>query len=218
MRRRGGRGGFADADAAASDAERHLDALVALAGEQLMFERVGLEVVVGGVTINAPNSTRAGTAPRWGRDLRSALGACAWRRRGRQGYGAIEGVGVELTVTLGTGGRALCRRRACAQPRARSRALPRREEFRGDPGQGGAARELKRREPRSRRPRHGRGCRASDLLGGGHARLITARCRHVVPISNRAGLLGGIALWRQPSAPTATRFQGSVFGLESASF
>lgn len=86
-----------------------LDALEAMIAEQPAFQRVALGfpgVVVAGVVRTAPN---LGTALWHGFDLGGALGRLT-RKPVRvlndcdlQGYGVIEGRGVELVLTLGTG-------------------------------------------------------------------------------------------------------------------
>lgn len=185
-----------------------LDALVALAGEQPAFERVSCGfpgVVVGGVTINAPNLDPSWNGTALGPRLESLLSAPARVANDAdvQGYGAIEGVGVELTVTLGTGVGSGLFVDGALVPNLELGHAP----FRGGKsfeeilGKGAlhesgevawnrALRDALAAWTRLFNPRR-------IFLGGGHARLIDrALPAHVVPISNCAGLLGGIALWR----------------------
>lgn len=170
------------------------------------FDRVSCGfpgIVVGGVPQNAPNLD-----PSWAgfplADVLSAkFGAPARVANDAdvQGFGAMEGRGVELVLTLGTGlGSALF---------VDGRLVPNLElghhPLRGDRTYeqllGKAALEADGQDVwRARVDDAVRTTRAlfsfrKLFLGGGNARLLTDLPPDVVAVDNKAGLLGGIALW-----------------------
>lgn len=185
-----------------------LATIEALAAEQGDYDRVSCGfpgVVRGGVTLDAPNLD-----PGWaGVDLAAML----TERLGRptrvlndadvQGFGAIEGVGVELVITLGTGvGSALF---------LDGRLLPNLE-LGHHPWSGGRTYEqqLGRQALKTIGKKRWNKLLSKAIeqwrevihfqtlyLGGGHGRKVDLDLPDDVKVvSNHAGLLGGIALWR----------------------
>ncbi len=182
-----------------------LRGLVASLGD---FDRVSAGfpgVVIDGVTRSAPNlhATWAGF------DLAGALTA-AWRKPARvlndagvQGYGAIEGHGVEMLLTLGTGlgcavyldGKYVPNLELAHHPFRKRRTY---EQYVGAP-----ALDLVGKKKWNRRVRK---VIAQVLpiwnprrlyLGGGNAKHLQGELPpEVTIVANVAGLLGGIALWR----------------------
>lgn len=121
-----------------------------------------------------------------------------------QGLGAIEGRGVELVLTLGTGigsalfvdGKLVPNLELAHHPYRRGRTY---EEMLG-------LKALEKVGKKKWNKRLRRAIRQLELLfnydrlylGGGHAKKITFKLPpHVGTIENLAGLLGGIALWRE---------------------
>ena len=165
-----------------------------------------------GVLVNGVVRTAANLDPRWIGLRPATLLRQALRKPLRilndadmQGLGIVEGRGVELVVTLGTGigsalfldGRLIPNLELGHHPFRRGQTY---EQQLGD-------RPLKRvgRRRWNRRIRKAVdqllqtfNCRRL-YLGGGNARLVTARLPRAVRItSNVAGLLGGIRLWNEP--------------------
>jgi polyphosphate glucokinase len=184
---------------------REVTTLIATLGE---FERVSVGfpgVVVGGVTQTAPNLD-----PAWeGLDLQQILTERLQRPvrvlndAGVQGHGVVEGSGVEMVLTFGTGlGCALFNEGVY---------VPNLELAHHPFGNGGtyeeyvneAARDAIGKKKWNKRVRK---VIAQVLpiwnprvlyLGGGNAKHITLELPdHVRLASNTAGLTGGIALWR----------------------
>lgn len=183
-----------------------VDALIAAAPPG--FQRVSCGfpgVVVDGVTLNAPNldPSWAGFPLAAELERRTQAPARVANDADVQGFGAIEGHGVELVLTLGTGlGAALF---------VDGRLVPNLElghhPFRGDRTYeqllGKAALEADGFPVwRTRLDDAIRTTRALFnfrrlYLGGGHARLLgDGLPEDVRVVDNSAGLTGGIALWR----------------------
>lgn len=190
---------------------RRVLAVVAALAERLPgYHRVSVGfpgVVIGGVVRTAANLHPSWIGRRPAPLLRAVLGkpVRVANDADMQGLGIVEGRGVELVVTLGTGigsalfldGRLIPNLELGHHPFRRGQTY---EQQLGD-------RPLKRVGMRrwNRRVR-----RAVELwlqtfncrrlyLGGGNARLLSARQRSEVRVtSNLAGLLGGIRLWEDP--------------------
>jgi polyphosphate glucokinase len=134
---------------------------------------------------------------RWGKPVRVANDADV------QGLGVVRGKGVEMVITLGTGlgsalfenGRLLPHLEFAHHPIAKGKTY---EQYLGDE----ALKKIGRKRWNRRIERaigHLRRLVTFDRLyiGGGNARLIRfTPDRDVRVVSNRAGILGGIALWR----------------------
>ena len=188
--------------------EAILDALAALAEQQPAFERVSCGfpgVVVDGVTLNAPNLDPSWNGTPLGPRLEALLSAPTRVANDAdvQGYGAIEGVGVELTVTLGTGVGSGLFIDGTLVPNLELGHAPFRDgkSFEQILGKAGLAASGEDAWNLALRDAVGMWTRLFNprriFLGGGHARLCDdALPGHVEPISNCAGLRGGIALWR----------------------
>ncbi|MEZ4321453.1 MAG: ROK family protein [Myxococcota bacterium] len=187
-----------------------LAALERMAADHRDFDRISCGfpgVVTEGHTRNAPNlgagwadfALAGALGTRFGKPARVANDADV------QGFGAIEGRGVELTVTLGTGvGSGLF---------TDGRLVPNLE-LGHAPFRDGASFEQLLGKPaldkRGRDAWHGALFEALAIwhalfnprllhLGGGHAQIIE---RPLPPrtrvVDNSAGLIGGVALWRNP--------------------
>lgn len=186
------------------------------------FDRVSVGfpgVVVEGVVKSAPNLGQG-----WaGFDLAHAI-AEATRRptrvlndAGVQGYGVIEGRGVEMLITLGTGmgcalfvdGRYVPNLELAHHPFRHGKTY---EEYVG-------AAALERCGKKKWNRRVARVVAQIDpiwnprrlYLGGGNAKHLTIDLpEHVKVTPNLAGLLGGIALWNEPQTPPpATKTRSS---------
>lgn len=166
-------------------------------------------VVVEGVTLSAPN-----LHPTWARfHLQDALHKLTERPvrvlndAGVQGFGVIEGRGTEAVVTLGTGmgfalyvdGRYVPNIELAHHPLTRRRTY--------EQTIGNAARKLAGNERWQRRVLRALAQIQHTFnpgviyVGGGNAeRLTVALPDNVRRVSNVAGLLGGIALWRHMKA------------------
>src|SRR5438132_9617450 len=182
--------------------------IVELAKQQGEFDRVSVGfpgVVRRGITLNAPNLNG-----RWGGfHLADALS----KKLGKpvrvandadvQGFGVIAGHGVELVVTLGTGfgsglfvdGKLVPNLELGHHPFQKGKTY---EELLGDAV-------LKKVGKKKWNKRLVRAIRTLDLvfnydllyIGGGNAERVTVKLpSNVKIVSNVAGLLGGLALWR----------------------
>jgi polyphosphate glucokinase len=171
------------------------------------FDRVSCGfpgVVVDGVTKSAPNLHKL-----WaGFDLGGALArltkrpARAINDAGVQGYGVVEGHGVEMLLTLGTGMGCALFVDGIYVPNLELAHHPFRHGKTYEDFVGAKALESAGKKKWNRRvakvvaqidpiwnPRH-------IYLGGGNAKHLTIKLpSHVTVTSNLAGLLGGIALW-----------------------
>ncbi|MBW1881418.1 MAG: ROK family protein [Deltaproteobacteria bacterium] len=185
-----------------------LDALMGMVEAHGDFERVSCGfpgVVHDGVVKNAPN-----LHPAWGSvDLAGAL----QDRTGRparvcndadvQGYAVVQGQGVELVVTLGTGfgsalfvdGKLVPNLELGHHPFRKGRTY---EEAIGKPALQSIGKKRWNRRLAKAIPQLARLFNYRRLyLGGGHARLVRFSLpENAQVVSNEAGLLGGIALWR----------------------
>jgi len=167
-------------------------------------------VVVDGVIKTAPNLSRT-----WNGFPLARVLARGSRRpvrvlndAGVQGYGAVEGRGVELLVTLGTGMGSALFLDGKYVPNLELGHHPFRQGHTYEHWVSAAA--LKKLGPKkwNRRVRQVLGQiepiwnPRRMYLGGGNAKYVTGKLpHHVTVVSNVAGLLGGIALWRNPKAP-----------------
>jgi polyphosphate glucokinase len=193
--------------------EAIVDIIVRQAGQQGAFARVSVGfpgVVHDGVIYSAPNLDKS-----WeGYDLASALES----RLGKpvrvsndadvQGFGAIQGKGVELVLTLGTGlgsalyvdGHLVPNLELAHHPFRKGRTY---EECVGiaalkKNGRARWNRDVARMIVELRKAIN---FRALYLGGGNTKKLAGALPPDVTVVSNTAGLLGGIALWRDRKAP-----------------
>jgi polyphosphate glucokinase len=176
------------------------------------FDRVSCGfpgVVVDGVTRTAPNLHEKWTEYPLARALEKMTGCPvrALNDAGVQGYGVIEGLGVEMLITLGTGMGCALYMDGTYVPNLELAHHPFRhgatyEEYVGMPA-------LEKVGKKKWNRRVGRV--VAQILpvwnprrlyvGGGNAELVTADLPPVATlVSNVAGLLGGIALWRHPGA------------------
>lgn len=188
--------------------EAVLDALVGLVKDLPSYDRVSVGfpgVVVDGVTKTAPNLD-----PSWeGFDLSAELGRRLHRTvrvlndAGVQGYGVIEGHGVEMVLTLGTGLGCALYLDGAYVPNLELAHHPFRKGKTYEEYVGNAARKDVGNKKWNKRvakviaqvlpiwnPR-------KLYLGGGNAKHLKIDLPGDVEItSNVAGLLGGIALWK----------------------
>ncbi len=185
-----------------------VNATVGLAKAQGKFDRVSVGfpgVVRHGVTVTAPNLDGNWRGCKLAETLSQKLGKPVRIANDAdvQGFGAITGDGVELAVTLGTGmgsalfvdGRLVPNLEMAHHPFQRGRTY---EELLGD----------KARKKIGKKKWNRRLVKAIRTLehlfnydrlyiGGGNAERVTAKLPgNVKIVSNVAGLLGGIALWR----------------------
>jgi len=189
--------------------EAVLDALVALV-EPLVYDRVSVGfpgVVVDGVTKTAPNLD-----PSWEDfDLAGELGRRLHRTvrvlndAGVQGYGVIQGQGVEMVLTLGTGLGCALYMNGVYVPNLELAHHPFRHGKTYEDYVGKAALKKVGKKKWNKRVE-----RVIDqvlpiwnprrlYLGGGNAKHLKIELPPNVEItSNVAGLLGGIALWTNP--------------------
>ncbi len=186
-----------------------MDELIAMAGEKGEFERVSCGFP--GVVINGVVKTAVNLHDDWVHfDLAAAL-ATHLNKPARvandadiQGLGAVEGVGVELVLTLGTGigsslfvdGRLVPNLEFGHHPFEKDRTY---EDRLGDA-------ELKRKGPEKWNERLQRAIGILDFvfnystlyLGGGNAKKIDFELpENVRIVPNITGILGGIRLWDQ---------------------
>jgi len=183
-----------------------MDVVVSLSKQLESFDRVAVGfpgVVVGGIVKQAPN-----LAQEWqGFNIADVLQA-RLKKPVRvandadvQGYGAISGTGVELVVTLGTGvGTSLF---------VDGRLVPNLEMGK-DKLRNAALQKIGKKKWNKRLVKF---IRQLDevfhftrlYIGGGNSREVDVALlpANVTVISNLYGLVGGIALWRDASAPSA---------------
>ncbi|MEI7891994.1 MAG: ROK family protein [Myxococcales bacterium] len=173
------------------------------------FERVSAGfpgVVIDGVTRTAHNLDPAWSGFPLAQVLEARLGRPAriLNDAGVQGYGIVEGRGVEMLLTLGTG-------MGCALfvdghyvPNLELAHHPLRSGYTYEEYVGQEALDAIGKRKWNRRI--GRVLQQVEpifnprriYLGGGNARYLTlALANHVTVVANTAGLLGGIALWRE---------------------
>jgi polyphosphate glucokinase len=186
--------------------------IVAMAQEIGAFDRVS--VGFPGVIIDGRVMTAANLDGKWPHfDLRGALQRALGKPvhvtndADMQGYGAIEGKGVELTITLGTGVGSGLFLDGMLVPNLElgHHAFRKGETYEEQLGQHALEVVGKRRWRKRLKlaiaqiqkvfwPRR-------LYIGGGNARLIDFRLpANVTTIPNEAGILGGIALWNAPTA------------------
>jgi len=180
-----------------------------LAKKNGKFDRVSVGfpgVVRGGVTETAPNLHKSWYGFDFADNLEAKLGKPARVANDAdvQGFGAISGHGVELVVTLGTGfgsalfvdGKLVPNLEVPHHPFARGKTY--------EGMLGNAARKKAGNKKWNRRL--DKAIKTLDALfnydhlyiGGGNAKKVTLKLpRNVQIIPNAAGLLGGIALWRE---------------------
>jgi polyphosphate glucokinase len=185
-----------------------LSALVALVKPMGAYQRIAAGfpgVVIGGVTKTAPNLHKDWTAFPLAKALTKHLGkpARALNDAGVQGYGVIKGKGTEMVLTLGTGlgcalyvdGRYVPNLELAHHPFHRGKTY---EEYVG-------AKALKKVGKKKWNERVAHVIEqvlpifnpVHLYLGGGNAKHLKIKLPKNVKItSNVAGLLGGIALWR----------------------
>jgi polyphosphate glucokinase len=191
--------------------EAVLSLLDKLSGDAGRFDRVSVGfpgVVKRGATLTAHNLD-----PQWcGYELQKILER-RWKRPVRvandaavQGYGAIRGVGVELVITLGTGfgsslfvdGRLVPGLELAHHPWRKDKTY---EEYLGIKG-------LKRLGRKRWNRTLEKAIRQLEALfnydhlfigGGNAARIDFELPRYVTRVPNEDGLLGGAALWRDPT-------------------
>jgi polyphosphate glucokinase len=192
------------------------ETIVKIAAEVGAFDRVSVGfpgVIADGCTLTAANLDG-----KWkGYDLRATL----HKQLGRpvhvtndadmQGFGAIAGKGVELTITLGTGVGSALFVDGVLVPNLElgHHGFRKCETYEEQLGQKALQKIGKKRWRRRLKlaiaqmlkvfnPRH-------LYLGGGNARLINFKLpRNVTAVPNEAGILGGIALWKTQRDPHDT--------------
>jgi polyphosphate glucokinase len=184
-----------------------VDALVKLVKGVGKYDRVSVGfpgVVAEGIVRSAPNLDGKWAGFPLADALAKKLGkkVRALNDAGVQGYGVIEGLGVEMVLTLGTGmgcalyldGRYIPNLELAHHPFRNEKTY---EEYVG-------ARALDKVGKKEWNKRVGKILRQIDpiwnprriYLGGGNAKHLTIDLpKHVKVTSNVAGLLGGIALW-----------------------
>ncbi len=173
------------------------------------FDRVSVGfpgVVKNGITVTAPNLEKSWHGYELGKVLRRQLNRPVRVANDAdvQGYGAIKGKGVELVLTLGTGLGSALFVDGCLVPNLelahhRFRGKKTYEDYLGN--------RARKKAGNSKWNKHLRNAMKEldqlfsfDVvyLGGGNAKKITGRLpAKATIISNVAGLLGGIALWRE---------------------
>ncbi len=188
--------------------------IVELATQQGEFKRVSVGFP-GVVRNNGKTQTAHNLHPKWiGFNFAKALS----KRLGKsvrvandadiQGFGAICGRGVELVLTLGTGVGSALFIDGKLVPNLELAHHPFRKGKTYEEHLGKAA--LEKIGGKKWNQRLTRAIRQLEKLfnydrlyiGGGHARKINAKVpRNVRIVSNVAGLLGGIALWREENRP-----------------
>jgi polyphosphate glucokinase len=191
-----------------------LDSMSTEAGE---FDRVSVGfpgVVKRGATLTAHNLD-----PQWsGYELQKVLER-RWKRPVRvandaavQGYGAIRGVGVELVITLGTGfgsslfvdGRLVPGLELAHHPWRKDKTY---EDYLGRNGFKRLGRKRWNHALEKAIAQLGALFNFDHLfIGGGNADRINFELpRHVTRVPNEDGLLGGAALWRDPTHSDAVK-------------
>jgi polyphosphate glucokinase len=185
-----------------------LDALVALSAEQGVFDRVSCGfpgVVTEGVVYNAPNlddgwpgfALAEALATRLGKPTRVANDADV------QGYGAVQGKGVELVITLGTGLGSALFVDGVLIPNLELGHHPFRDGKTYEQELGSLGLKAGSKKAWRKRVHEAIGCLErlfnyrTLFIGGGNAKKLKDDLPdNVTVVDNRAGLLGGIALWR----------------------
>jgi polyphosphate glucokinase len=185
-----------------------INTILELAKQQGEFDRVSVGfpgVVRRGITLNAPNMNGKWGGFHLADALTKKLGVPVRVANDAdvQGFGVIAGHGVELVVTLGTGfgsglfvdGKLVPNLELGHHPFQKGKTY---EELLGDAV-------LKKVGKKKWNKRLVRAIRTLDLvfnydrlyIGGGNAERITVKLpENVKIVSNVAGLLGGLALWR----------------------
>lgn len=192
-----------------STPELVLDGLDELRLQLPDFDRVSVGfpgVIKRGTTFTAANlhagwvgfALQAELEKRWKRPVRVANDAAV------QGYGAIQGDGVELTLTLGTGlGSALFTNgQLCPGLELGHHPWRKGKTYEDFLGRRGLDKHGKKHWNKLLREAIEQTAALFNwdylYLGGGNAKKITFKPeKNVHIISNEAGLLGGVALWRQ---------------------
>lgn len=192
-----------------STPELVLDGLDELRLQLPDFDRVSVGfpgVIKRGTTFTAANlhagwvgfPLQAELEKRWKRPVRVANDAAV------QGYGAIQGDGVELTLTLGTGlGSALFTNgQLCPGLELGHHPWRKGKTYEDFLGRRGLDKHGKKHWNKLLREAIEQTAALFNwdhlYLGGGNAKKITFKPeKNVHIISNEAGLLGGVALWRQ---------------------
>ncbi|WP_447973662.1 ROK family protein [Nitrospira sp. Kam-Ns4a] len=194
-----------------------LAAVVALAKRQGEFERVSVGfpgVVRHGITRTAPNLHPSWAGFRLAETLAKRLGkpVRAANDGDVQGYGAIEGRDVELVLTLGTGLGSALFVDGVLVPNLELAHHPFEDGKTYEQRLGNRA--LKRAGVKKWNKRLRRAIAQLEqvfnydrlFIGGGNAEKITgALPPNAKLVSNRAGLLGGIALWREDAKTAGPR-------------
>jgi len=171
-------------------------------------------VVIHGVVRTAPNLHPLWRGQNLERELERRLGkpTRAMNDAGVQGFGVIEGTGLEMLLTLGTGMGSALYIDGKYVPNLELAHHPFRHGKTYEQYIGGAAFQKVGKKKWNQRlarvvaqiepvwnPRR-------LYLGGGNSRHVTINLPpHVKLASNVAGLLGGIALWDQPNASSGKR-------------
>jgi len=185
-----------------------MNTIVELAKAQGSFDRVSVGfpgVVRRGITLNAPNLNGKWGGFHLADALTKKLGVAVRVANDAdvQGYGVISGEGVELVITLGTGfgsglfvdGKLVPNLEIGHHPLQKGKTY---EDLLGDAA-------LKKVGKRKWNKRVVRAIQTLErtfnydrlYIGGGNAARITVKLpRNVKIVSNVAGLLGGLALWR----------------------
>jgi polyphosphate glucokinase len=194
-----------------------LAVIVELAKTQGEFERVS--VGFPGVVRNGVPETAHNLDGKWrGFPLAERLAATLGKPTrvandaDVQGFAAITGRGVELVITLGTGLGSALFVDGILVPNLEAAHYPFRRGSTYEERLGNAALEQAGKKKWNKRVR--RAIKALDQLfnydrlfiGGGNAKKITGSLpENVTLVGNVAGLLGGIALWRDQSDPATPR-------------
>jgi polyphosphate glucokinase len=176
-----------------------------------LFQRVSVGfpgVVVDGVTKTAPNLHKAWTNFDLAHELSEAMRrpVRVLNDAGVQGYGVVEGVGVEMVLTMGTGMGTSLFLNGQYVPNLELAHHPFRRGATYEDWVGAAA--LKKLGKKKWNKHVEEVLEQVDpiwnprrlYLGGGNAKHIELKLpKHVTLVPNVAGLLGGIALWHDPS-------------------
>ena len=184
-----------------------LDALASMKDDHGKYDRISAGfpgVVRQGITLNAPNLDGSWAGFPLADQLEEVFGCPARVANDAdvQGYGAISGIGVELTVTLGTGVGSGLFLDGQLVPNLELGHAPFRKRRSYEDELGKAALEASTKSKWNKRLSQAIG-RWQGLfnydrlyLGGGNAKKINTELpSNVTIVDNRAGLLGGIALW-----------------------
>ena len=183
-----------------------MQALASMAPAHRPYDRISCGfpgVVVDGVTLNAPNLHPTWAGFPMADQLREVLGAPARVANDAdvQGYGAMEGQGVELVVTLGTGLGSALFLNGQLVPNLELGHAPFRQgkSYEQVLGKAGLEASGKKAWRKALAEAIGTWQRLFNyrrlFIGGGNAKKVKEVPGNVVIVDNRAGLLGGIALW-----------------------